>query len=139
MSRALILVMDSLGLGATPDAEAFGDVGANTLGHIADWCADGNNCSERDSGPLCVPNLTRLGLGKAAELAAGTVPKGFETDTTAIIGMYAACEEVSSGKDTPSGHWEMTGVPVRYDWGYFPTTENCFPDELMEKFTAKKN
>lgn len=130
MARVIILVLDSLGIGATPDANIFGDVGANTLGSIAKWCAEGNECQERQKGLLRVPNLAKLGLGKANELGSGTYPAGFETQEP-IIGLYAACKEVSTGKDTPSGHWEITGVPVRFDWGYFPVEQPCFPNELM--------
>ncbi len=130
MPRAIILVLDSLGVGATPDANTFGDVGANTLGHIAKWCAEGNCCNDRTTGRLRVPTLSKLGLGKANELGSGIFPKGFETSEP-IIGLYAACAEVSTGKDTPSGHWEITGVPVRFDWGYFPLKDDCFPEELL--------
>lgn len=136
MPRAIILVLDSLGVGATPDANTFGDAGANTLGHIAEWCANGHSCDERKSGSLIVPTLTKLGLGEANLLGSGFRPDGFET-TEAIIGLYAACEEVSTGKDTPSGHWEMMGVPVRFDWGYFPQQPNCFPEQFIMALKKK--
>src|SRR3569623_785712 len=93
--RAIILVMDSFGLGATPDAVRCGDEGAYTRGHIA----------ERRAGrgkPLRIPNLARLGLGLAAHLVHGRVLPGVSTD--AITGIYGAAQEVSRGKDTPSGH-----------------------------------
>jgi len=136
MSRAIILVLDSLGVGSTPDAVNFGDVGSNTLGHIAKWCAEDNECVEREKGKLRVPTLAKLGLGKANELGSGIHPSGFETEQP-ICGLYAACEEVSTGKDTPSGHWEIAGVPVRFDWGYFPKKENCFPEELLEELIKR--
>ena len=137
MARAFILVLDSFGIGAAPDAEKFGDVGADTLGHIADWCADGNTSSERPApSKIRLPNMTRLGLGKAAELATGREPKGMEFDG-AVTGAYAACAERSFGKDTPSGHWEMAGVPVEFDWGYFPPQYPSFPDELIAKLVER--
>ena len=136
MPRAIILVLDSLGIGSTPDAEKFGDNGSNTLGHIAKWCAEGNHCEERLSGELRAPNLARLGLGKANELASGLMPKGFQR-TEAVTGIYAACKEVSTGKDTPSGHWEIAGVPVRFDWGYFPNIANCFPEDLLNELKIR--
>jgi len=61
--RAIILIMDSFGIGAAPDAERFGDVGASTLGHIAQWCAEGKADNGR-RGPLHIPNLERLGVGR---------------------------------------------------------------------------
>lgn len=136
MPRAIILVLDSLGIGSTPDADQFGDTGANTLGHIAQWCAEGNECDERHCGELRVPNLAKLGLGKANQLGSGIMPKGFETGEKSNT-IYAACEEVSTGKDTPSGHWEMTGVPVRFDWGYFPDVPDCFPEEFLTELKRR--
>ncbi len=132
MARSFILVLDSFGLGATPDAGKFGDVGSNTLGHIAEWCAAGNTAADRpDAGSLNLPNMTRYGLGRAAELASGKVPEGLE-DAGNIVGLYGACREQSNGKDTPSGHWEIAGVPVRFDWGYFPPDYPSFPKGLTD-------
>nr|WP_238322402.1 phosphopentomutase [Kordiimonas gwangyangensis] len=137
MARAFILVLDSFGIGAAPDAEKFGDVGADTLGHIADWCADGNTSPERPAaGKIKLPNMTKLGLGKAAELATGREPRGMEF-TGEITGAYAACAERSFGKDTPSGHWEMAGVPVEFDWGYFQPEYPSFPDDLISKLVER--
>ncbi len=137
MARAFILVLDSFGIGAAPDAEKFGDVGADTLGHIADWCAAGNTAPERETaGPLSLPNMARLGLGKAAELATGKEPKGLELDGK-VTGLYAACAERSFGKDTPSGHWEMAGVPVEFDWGYFEQKYPSFPEKLLNELIER--
>ncbi|PCJ49000.1 MAG: phosphopentomutase [Gammaproteobacteria bacterium] len=136
MPRAIILVLDSLGIGSTPDADKFGDAGSNTLGHIAKWCHEGNQCNERNSGPLRVPTLAKLGLGKANELGSGIAPKGFETSEE-ICALYAACEEISTGKDTPSGHWEIAGVPVRFDWGYFTNKQHSFPEKLIAELSRR--
>jgi len=137
MARAFILVLDSFGIGAAPDADRWGEADADTLGHIADWCAAGNVADERpDAGPIRLPNMTKLGLGKAAELATGREPKGMEY-AGEIAGMYAACAEESFGKDTPSGHWEMAGVPVKFDWGYFPPEYPSFPDDLIAKLVER--
>ena len=137
MARAFILVLDSFGIGAAPDAEKFGDVGADTFGHIADWCHVGNTAADRPiAGPLALPNMGRLGLGLAAEIATGAVPKGLEMEGEAT-GLYAACAELSFGKDTPSGHWEMAGVPVMFDWGYFPQKYPSFPEELLDELCAR--
>jgi len=134
MKRVIILVMDSFGLGATADADKYGDVGANTLGHIATACANSEADSQDRQGKLQLPNLARLGLGKAAEISAGKIPPGLDCTESSIIGSYGCAAEVSKGKDTPSGHWEMAGLPVTFDWGYFPKTTPCFPDDLIKAF-----
>lgn len=131
MNRALLLVLDSFGIGASADAERFGDSGANTLLHIAEACARGEADNERRQGVLQLPNLARLGLGHAAALSAGCYPPGFDAEQP-VIGAYGYARELSSGKDTPSGHWEMAGVPVLFDWGYFPAHEQSFPLALLE-------
>lgn len=125
--RAFLVVLDSVGCGGAPDAAAFGDEGANTLGHIAQACAEGRANDGRD-GPLRLPNLDRLGLGAAVRLASGTVMPGLEAVPQ---GLWGAAEEVSPGKDTPSGHWELAGVPVPWDWTYFPDTTPAFPADLV--------
>lgn len=137
MKRVFIMVLDSFGIGATADAMKFGDVGANTLGHIAQVCAAGNANHGRQ-GPLYLPNLSRLGLGKAAEAASGVFPIGLDQQAD-IIGAYGYAEELSSGKDTPSGHWEIAGVPVLFDWGYFTQHENSFPEKLLNRLVERAN
>ncbi|MGY0215928.1 phosphopentomutase [Endozoicomonadaceae bacterium StTr2] len=127
--RAIILVLDSFGIGATADAEKFGDKGADTLGHIAEACADGK-ADEGRQGPLNLPHLAQLGLLEASRLSTGQYPKGMEPVTA--TGAWGYAGELSSGKDTPSGHWEMAGVPVLFDWGYFSETENSFPEPLLQ-------
>src|SRR6476646_854363 len=99
MSRAFILLLDSFGLGATPDAATFGDAGANTFGHIASWAADKGM-------PLQLPNLERLGLAAAAHKASGEWAPGFAM-RSGFTGAYGAAHERSTGKDTQSGHWEI--------------------------------
>ena len=130
MKRAIILVLDSFGVGATDDADRFGDVGSNTLGSIARARAAG------DAGPLKLPNLSRLGLMHAAAESAGEFPAGVETDVE-IDGAYGFAAELSSGKDTPSGHWEIAGVPVLFDWGYFTDAENAFPQKLLKDLVER--
>ena len=124
MPRAVLLVMDSFGIGATDDAARFGDAGSNTLGSIArERAAVGQ--------PLKLPNLTRLGLMRAAEASSGCRPLGVD-ETDNLIGAWGYASELSSGKDTPSGHWEMAGVPVLFDWGYFTDKTDTFPSSLLE-------
>ncbi len=133
MSRIILCVLDSVGCGGAPDAAAFGDEGANTLGHIALACAT-DRAEEGRSGPLHMPNLERLGLGAAIRLASGIELPGFETVPQ---GFWGAVTEVSMGKDTPSGHWELTGVPVPWDWHYFPNTKPAFPPDLIAEFCKR--
>ena len=135
MKRAFIMVLDSFGIGASKDAEKYGDKGSDTLGHIAQACFKGEADNGRQ-GPLNLPNLTALGLGKAAEASTGTFPPGLDPQAE-IIGAYAYAQELSSGKDTPSGHWEIAGVPVLFDWGYFSDTENSFPQELLDTLVER--
>ncbi|MGV2974231.1 phosphopentomutase [Roseibium alexandrii] len=137
MPRAILCVLDSFGIGGAADADAFGDVGSDTLGHIAQHCAAGKG--DKDglrSGPLSVPNMDRLGLGAAGRLSTGEDVPGL-TYSGEPEGLWGYAAEVSNGKDTPSGHWEIAGVPVRFDWGYFPETIPTFPKELISKISEK--
>jgi phosphopentomutase len=132
MARGILIVLDSVGIGGAEDAARFGDAGADTLGHIAAACADGR--ADRKglrSGPLQLPNLDRLGLEAAAEASTGKKLPGLGYEGP-IAGRFGYGVEISKGKDTPSGHWEMTGVPVMFDWGYFPETIPCFPKILTD-------
>mgnify|MGYP004657589007 FL=1 len=127
MSRAIILMMDSFGIGGAPDAAAFGDEGADTFGHILDSYPD-----------LKVPNLVSLGLLKAANAASGK--HRLSSAQGARLNMpskYGHCREVSLGKDTSSGHWELAGVPVTKPFGYFKPDYPSFPEELVEKLCQR--
>jgi phosphopentomutase len=132
MGRAIIAVLDSFGIGATADADRFGDEGADTFGHIA---------AERAAsaaGELQLPNLARLGLYHAGRDSTGSFAAGAD-ESVEVIGAYGFAEELSSGKDTPSGHWEIAGVPVLFDWGYFTAKENTFPRELLDELIERAN
>ena len=126
MARAFLIVIDSVGIGGAPDADQFfngtlPDTGANTLGHIADAVG------------LNVPTMDALGLGAAVKLASGTAAIGLDTVPT---GAWGAATEVSHGKDTPSGHWELAGIPVPWEWHTFPDTDPAFPSELTAQICA---
>lgn len=118
MSRAFLIVLDSVGIGGAPDAADFGDAGANTVGHIAQTV------------DVSLPNLDALGLGAAVTLASGLEVPGLGAKPT---GAWGAATEVSRGKDTPSGHWELAGVPVPWEWTYFPDTRPAFDAELSAR------
>lgn len=116
MRRALILVLDGVGIGEAPDAAAYGDVGSHTLGNLA-----------RAVGGLRVPQLERLGLGRIAPLD-GVAPVAHPT---AAFGLM---EPRSSGKDSTTGHWELAGVHLAKP---FPTYPHGFPPELVTAFAAR--
>ena len=136
MARAILLVMDSVGIGGAKDADKFGDAGADTIGHLAAACASGAaDQAGLRSGALAVPVMNRLGLGRAAEASTGTYPAGLErVEKPEAIWAYAS--EVSKGKDTQSGHWGLAGLPVPFQWGYFPETIPAFPKELTDALIA---
>ena len=122
MTRAVLIVLDSFGIGQAGDAAAFGDEGADTFGHIREAAERGEaDQAGGRAGPLRLPNMERLGLYHAAGRGRGNEPGG----------LWGSAAEISRGKDTPSGHWEIAGVPVLFDWGYFPRTIPCFPPELI--------
>ncbi|MDN2567352.1 phosphopentomutase [Aquibium sp. A9E412] len=136
MARAFLFVLDSFGIGHAGDAARFGDAGADTYGHILAACAEGRgDRAGLRQGPLRLPALRALGLDHAAAIAAGSrLPEGGDA---APRGFFGAAEERSSGKDTPSGHWEIAGVPVPFDWGYFPETVPAFPQDLTAAIVAE--
>jgi len=123
-----------LGIGASADAQAYGDVGADTFGHIVEQCAQGKADNAARSGPLNIPNLTRWGLVAAAEASRGQALPATKMASNAehIIGAYGYAKELSAGKDTPSGHWEICGLPVPFAWGLFADKDNSFPDKLLQ-------
>jgi len=137
MKRVFLIVLDSVGIGAAADADRFGgkgynDVDSNTVGHIAESFAKGDADGAGRSGAINLPNLNKLGLGRACLASSGLRCDGLDT-TCEMIGGYAHAREISSGKDTPSGHWEIAGSPVLFDWSYFPDVPDCFPQPLLEE------
>ena len=137
MPRAFLVVMDSVGIGGAPDADLFfngnvPDTGSNTVGHIAEACARGE-AKEGRQGPLMLPNLDNLGLGRAVHLACGVAAPGLGREPS---GLWGAATELSRGKDTPSGHWELAGLPVPWDWHYFPDETPAFPEEIVARVCA---
>lgn len=131
MAKAIILVIDSLGIGHAPDAAAFGDVSANTFANLA------IAFHEQTGKAFKIPKLSSLGLVSACEQASNlTFPyEGVLPDK----GAYGYAAEISTGKDTPSGHWEMMGVPVLFDWGYFLNRKESFSKDLIEKVNKATN
>jgi phosphopentomutase len=130
VSRAALWVLDSLGIGALPDAAQFGDAGADTLGHIA------AQRLARRGRALAIPNLVRLGLAHAARSASGRWPAGLD-EPAPPSAAWGCARERSTGKDTTSGHWELCGVPVTFEWGYFPAARESFPAWLLDALVAR--
>lgn len=119
-ARVFLFIMDGFGVGGAPDAAGFDDAGANTFTHIAERV------------PLNIPNLVSLGLSKAASLISD---KDMLPGPT--TGVWGTAQEVSRGKDTITGHWEIAGVPLDKDWGYFPQTVPAFPQDLLDALVAR--
>lgn len=127
MAKAIILMMDSFGVGGAKDAAAFDDDGANTFLHIA-----------QNYDGLCLPNLEMLGLKKAGVSACGEeAPLKEGKALLNLCGGYGCMEEISAGKDTISGHWEMAGVPVKTDFGHFPLEYPSFPADMVERICQR--
>ena len=116
MNRVFLFILDSFGIGGAPDAKKYGDEGANTFVHIAEKMK------------LNIPNLASLGLGLAAQACTGKNPLA----SVEIKGQWGFATEISRAKDTITGHWEISGVPVPFDWGYFPNIIPTFPKSLTD-------
>jgi phosphopentomutase len=137
MPRAILIVLDSVGCGGAADASAYGDAGADTLGHIALACAQGR--ADRQGlrqGPLRLPHLASLGLAHACEASTGAPLAGVAKPARPSA-LWGYGVEISQGKDTPSGHWEMAGCPVPFQWGYFKALMDSFPPELVAAIIAQ--
>lgn len=128
MGRAVILMMDSFGIGGAPDAGKFSNDGADTFGHIAAACPD-----------MKIPNLAGLGLCKASELATGR-QTALSVQAESRLGLPSAwgcMREISADKDTVSGHWELAGLPNLKGWGHFPPAYPSFPAGLVAGICAE--
>lgn len=137
LGRVCILLMDSFGIGASLDAARYGDEEANTFAHIYQACKEAR-ADKKDlrQGELKIPNLAKLGIYHAA-LASSGVPLEDLSKLPEPLGYYGYAVEQSLGKDTPSGHWELAGVPVTFEWGYFPDKDFCFPKKLIEQLIVR--
>jgi phosphopentomutase len=114
--RVIWIIIDSVGIGAMPDAARFGDEGADTLGHINAY-----------RGRLNVPNMEKLGLYSIKNTA-------LYDEKVSPIGAFGKASELSNGKDTTTGHWEMAGIETKKA---FPTYPDGFPEDVMEEFVKK--
>ncbi len=112
MNNFFLIILDGVGIGELPDAGDYGDTGSNTLKHISEY-AD-----------LKLPNLQKLGLGNIEKL------KGIPSESKPLAS-FGKLQEVSKGKDSTTGHWELGGLYVDIDFSYFP---DGFPDEIIDKF-----
>lgn len=130
MARAIILMMDSFGIGGAPDAADFNNSGANTFAHIAQHYPS-----------LQIPNLIALGLDKACYDASGEKVALHSQKQAAVNlpSMYGHMKEISKDKDTVSGHWELAGLPNLKGWGHFPPQYPSFPQDLINKICTDGN
>lgn len=144
MARAIILVLDSFGVGYSHDAQNFGDVGSNTFINIA------KQYLKSEKRIIHLPNLGALGLHALTkesscpqiwqEFSHDLNNAGFSIDdfyAEPTKGAFGYMAEISTGKDTPSGHWEMAGVPVLFQWTYFSNTEQAFSADLISAINNK--
>ena len=139
MARAFLIVLDSVGCGGAKDAALYGDGGADTLGHIARACADGKaDREELRKGPLHLPHLSALGLSEACKIATGKHPSLASTSLHKHC-FYGAAQEISKGKDTISGHWEIASAPADFAFGYFRNEQASFPSDLIEAICREGN
>lgn len=139
LPRVCILLMDSLGIGASLDAAAYGDEDANTFAHIVAACREGRaDRAGLRAGPLNIPHLAKRGLYHAAVASSGLAVYDL-AKLEAPKGYFGYAVEQSLGKDTPSGHWELAGVPVMEPWGYFPKETPCFPSNLIQDLIKQGN
>ena len=136
MGRAILIVLDSVGCGGAADAAAYGDAGADTLGHLAAACAAGGAIA-----PACARAVAPARISTRSASASPCAPRpaaprrASRSPRRAANGATAI--ETSNGKDTPSGHWEIAGTPVAFDWGYFPPTIPTFPASLTAALIAE--
>ena len=145
MKRTIILLLDSFGVGSSEDAvrfigsledgSSFNDAGANTLGHIAEMCANGY-ANQGRTGPLKIPNMNQFGMGRACAESSSCFPAGLDASVEPIAA-YGFAKELSTAKDTSSGHWEIAGVPVFFDWGYFDKKRDSFPQDLLDELVKR--
>ena len=127
MAKAIILMMDSFGVGGAKDAKDFDDEGANTFLHIAENYPD-----------FRLPNLEKLGLRESGKMASGVLAPLTQGQAQITLPSKFGCmEEVSADKDTISGHWEMAGVPVLKKFGHFKPDYPSFPPELIDKICTR--
>lgn len=124
--RAFLIVLDSVGIGAAPDAESYGDAGSNTLANLA-----------RAVGGLNLPVFTRLGLGNIPSLLPSGRPISGVPHTDNPSCSFGAMQEASQGKDTTTGHWEMMGIEMKEGFRLFPHDYPSFPEALTSKIVTQ--
>lgn len=124
--QATVIVLDSLGIGAAPDAAEFGDAGSNTLAHLAEA-----------AGGIRLPTLERMGLGNIPAIVPGGLAIAGVPPAAAPTADFGAMREVSRGKDTTTGHWEMAGLELKEGFPVFPKGPPSFPDYLIREFERR--
>lgn len=121
--KRFVMVLDSVGIGEAPDAADYNDTGANTLAHLASA-----------AGGVTLPTLEAMGLGKIPPLLPTGLPIEGVADVATPSASFGAMQEVSRGKDTTTGHWEIAGLELSEGLHVFPAGPPSFPDELVRSF-----
>ena len=129
IGKGILIVLDAVGIGGAPDAKYFNDQGADTLGNIKKACREGKANLGR-FGELKIPNLAKLGIFASHALANNYYSEN-QNYYCSENAAFACATEVSMGKDTPTGHWELAGFPLLWEWKYFENKFESFPDSLI--------
>ena len=133
--KGILIVLDAVGIGGAPDAKNFDDQGADTLGNIRKACVKGEANLKR-FGKLRIPHLAKLGIFASHALA-----NNYYLENNNFFcskeASFACATEVSKGKDTPTGHWELAGTPIQWDWKYFENKSHSFPDKQINLIISK--
>ena len=133
IGKGILIVLDAVGVGGAPDAKNFDDQGADTLGNIRKACVKGEANLKR-FGKLSIPHLAKLGIFASHALANNHYLEN-NNFFCSKEASFACATEVSKGKDTPTGLWELAGTPLKWDWKYFENKSHSFPDKQINLIT----
>ena len=133
--KGILIVLDAVGIGGATDANDFADMGADTLGNIKKECIKGRANFSR-FGQLNIPNLASLGI-----YASHAVAQDYYSENQNFFcsknASFACASEISKGKDTPTGHWELAGLPLKWNWKYFENKLKSFSEDQIKPIINK--
>ena len=133
--KGILIVLDAVGIGGATDANDFADMGADTLGNIKKECIKGRANFSR-FGQLNIPNLASLGI-----YASHAVAQDYYSENQNFFcsknASFACASEISKGKDTPTGHWELAGLPLKWNWKYFGNKFKSFSEDQIKPIINK--
>ncbi|UDG80390.1 phosphopentomutase [Candidatus Annandia pinicola] len=137
MKRLILIVIDSLGIGYSPDSIKFNDIKSNTLGNIINTYNNNIFLKYNNNNNLYIPNLLSLGLGETLNKSKKKYINNIKKSK--IISSFAYSNPISTGKDTVSGHWEISGIPILFNWYYLKKKKNSIPNFLLDKIIKNTN